>query len=146
MEDLLKQAQDLVKSLQEKIASVNDQKKKQDNTAIAQEQKGIELVNASGDLAKREAAIKEMESVSVLKAQIKEQQNKNADELLKLDNVRNKIKTEQEDIIAQRQDIARERELIAKEYALIKKANEQLKIDREKYKDDVLKKLKNTGV
>jgi hypothetical protein len=146
MEQLLQQAQDLVKTLKDKIASCNSKAKLQEAEDERQAKKANELEQAKLDISSREQAISSIENAKELLAQAKAQGQENSDQQSLLDGEKNKVATAKSDIAAQRQDIARDKELLQKDYDLLKKGQEQLAYDRQNYKEEVLKKLKNAGV
>jgi hypothetical protein len=142
MEELLKQAQDLVAKLRDKLSSVVKQSEELATARNQVEANKSEQQVKAAELAGREVEVRKVEDVQLLMKSAKALQIDNETEQEKLRGEWDRLTNESKKINAQRIDMANQQEIINKGNELLKKDRVKLKEDTENYKEKVIEELK----
>jgi len=142
MEKLLEQAQQLVATLREKIASV-----KEKEATLADElgkAKGIQSSQEvyAAELAGREVECQKVENVQTIMTNAKNLVNDLEADREKFRGDVEKLEAEKKQVAQQKRDNAHEQELITKGNDLLRKGNADLKVAQQNMKERILEELK----
>ena len=146
MEKLIKQASELVASLQEAKAEVLRQGEQLDREIKANAKLKDELAKQQADLDAREAVISAQEKPMHMLEQAKAIQAVNKKTLENIDIAQKALEKERnlfaQKLVEEKSRLDAEKELADKQRETLKAGLKKLDEDRKKYKDDVISKLK----